>query len=247
MNNLAKANAKRLIEKYYFNSQKELNDNFESLIVAEGLIIIEEELNDYEGRILFDEENGVITINKNSEERQKRFTIAHEMGHFYNESGKGNFKCGFNELYNYNKNIREINANEFASELLMHEKWFKELSDKKKITKELFSEISEEFNVSISAAVIRYSTIGYYPIATVMSTNGIVKWVSINKDFSYKYIRINRKVSELSYTSDFFEGKEIPEIEDIPARAWFNEDYNLRDKDKRIYEMNMRFPQIVDT
>lgn len=241
MNTLAVANANKLINKYLFKDPKELNENFEAVIYEEGLILKEEELKNCEGRILFDDERGLITINSNIEDkRQKKFTIAHEMGHFFNEKGNGSYKCGFEEIFGNNKSyVREANANDFAAELLMHNEWFSEFTSTKKISVKLFEGISEYFDVSLSAAVLRYSIVGYYPIAVIMSTNKIIKWTSINKNFRFQFIRIGKNVSDLSYAFDFFEGKEIPLYEDVPVVAWFSEDFKLKNREERIYEMNI--------
>ena len=240
MNNLAKANAVRLINKYCFKSPKELINDLENMLYAEGLYIKEEEIYDCEGKILFDNNCGVITVDSMSDDKQKRFTIAHEAGHFFNEKGSGSYKCSFNEFYGSKRNYeREANANDFAGELLMHEKWFVEFTGSQKISYELLSSTAEYFDVSLSAVAFRYSIIGFHPIAVVMSTNKIIKWVSINKNFSYQFIRVGNKVSDLSYAYDFFENKEIPKYEDIPAEAWFKEDFKLKNRNARIMEMNI--------
>ena len=100
------------------------------------------------------------------------------------------------------------------------------------------------FNVSLTAAAIRYTEFGYYPAAIIMAKESVVIWKAINKNFPYQFIRPKSKVGELSYTYDYFNGKEFPpEGEDIPARAWFGEDFNLKDREARIWEMIIPFPR----
>lgn len=240
MNNLAKANAVRLINKYCFNSPEELNKDFENMLFAEGMYIKEEELNNCEGKILFENNSGVITVNSLSDSNQKRFTIAHEAGHFFNEKGTGSYKCGYDEFYGLKRNYeREANANDFAGELLMHQKWFVEFIGIKKITFELMKETSEYFNVSLSAVALRYSVIGFYPIAVIMSKNKIIKWVSINKNFRYQFIRVGAKVTDSSYAFDYFENLNEPNCEVVSAEAWFKEDFKLKNRNARIMEMNI--------
>lgn len=121
----------------------------------------------------------------------------------------------------------------------MHEKWFVEYVKRKKVDARLLKDTAENFTVSLTAAAIRYSEVGTYPTAVVMSTGGLVKWSSINKEFPIQFIRWGVKCSEHSYTSDFFQGKEIPfEAEDVPARAWFRESFYIKDTD-RVFEFNI--------
>ena len=267
MNILAKANAVKLIDRYCYDSPSELN--LEELLYAENLKLKEEPLLNCEGKILFDGTMGIITVNSNfKDHNQKRFTISHEMGHFFNEKAltppnllpnrdrlfsKGEelnrvvfYRCGFESFYGKERNsIRESNANDFAAELLMHELWFVEKVKGKKLNAELLKDTAAFFNVSLSATAIRYTEIGHYPCAVVMTTNGVTKWKSISEKFSYQFLRVGNKVSELSYTFDYYKGDKFPEGgDDIPAEAWFPEDFGLRKRrDARIWELVFPFPK----
>ncbi|MHB8858646.1 MAG: ImmA/IrrE family metallo-endopeptidase [Thermoleophilia bacterium] len=72
----------------------------------------------------------VIGVNKNHPEVRQRFSIAHELGHFisgHDDFAGGNkyFKDGtFN--YGDSQNRSELEANEFAAELVMPEKFLRE-------------------------------------------------------------------------------------------------------------------------
>lgn len=250
MNILAKANAVKLIDRYCYDSPSELN--LEELLYAEDLKLKEEPLLNCEGKILFDGTMGIITVNSTiKDNNQKRFTVSHEMGHFFNESTspltlkneRGMYVCGYNEFYGARRSIGcESNANDFAAELLMHEPWFKEKVKGKKLNAELLKDTAAFFNVSLSATAIRYTEIGHYPCAVVMTTDGLTKWKSISENFPHQFLRVGSKVSSLSYVSDIFEGKPYPiDGEDIPAEAWFPESYYLK-KDERVIEFNIPFP-----
>jgi Zn-dependent peptidase ImmA (M78 family) len=244
MNPLARANAVNLINKYYFQSPLELD--LENLLYAEGLFLKEEELIDCEGKIIFDSLNGIITVDSlNKNEKQKRFTIAHEMGHFFNERNLKStcenifYKCSYDEIHGEKSNSnREANANKFAAELLMHDRWFTDFVKGKKLNAKLLQETSEYFNVSLSAIATRYAEIGTHPAAIVFCKKGIIKWSVINKGFPFQFIEWNRRVSNLSYVYDIFEGKEYPKDgEDVPTEAWFN-NWNKDNRLNRVNELN---------
>lgn len=245
MNITAKANARLIIRKYGFESPAEIN--LEGLIYAENLFLREEELAGCEGKIIFNDTTGIITVNSIIKEAgQKNFVMAHELGHYICESGSKQFnegtitiKCKFEDLNGINKTKREETANSFAGELLMPEEWFKTFVNKKGISKNLISETADYFKVSLSAAALNYSRIGQRECAVVLSKDGVIQWSSIHKEFKYQFIRAKKGVSKLSYTFDFFAGTPLPTSEEeIPAEAWFNECYNINKQD-RIFELNI--------
>ncbi|MCX8167234.1 MAG: ImmA/IrrE family metallo-endopeptidase [Candidatus Micrarchaeota archaeon] len=236
-------NAIKLIEKYCYESPQELD--LLKLLYAEDLKLKEEPLNDCEGKILFDNEMGLITLNnKIKDERQKRFTLAHEMGHFFNEKHlielkKNNYTCGFEEFYGLNKSKRwENKANEFAAELLMHKPWFQSFTKNKLPGMELIQETSEYFKVSLTATALRYVFIGQYPTAIIMSKDGKVLWSAINEYFPLKWIPVGYKVRKESAAYDYFDCKEVQKCKDlIPAYTWFSDDFKCP-RDLYFYEQN---------
>jgi len=266
MNPLAKANAVQLLRKYCYSSQDELN--VEELLYAEGHYLIEQPLTHAQGEIRFDGSFGLITVDSGiTSYGQKRFVIAHELGHFYNEAltqplpkgegkaltqpllkGEGEnavfYRCGFDSFYGSERmRLRESNANDFAAELLMHEEWFTSAAGKQNISKKLLAGLADQFSVSLTAAALRYAEIGYFPTAVLMVKERKIAWKAIHQKFSFQFCKVGSTVSTLSYTDDFFKGSAVPlDGEDIPAEAWFPEDFGLRNKrDARIWELVFPF------
>jgi Zn-dependent peptidase ImmA (M78 family) len=220
--------ALELIEKYNVDSPAGLN--LEKIANEEYLFIEETNTTEYQGRIKFNDEYGLISINKNiSDLGAKRFTIAHEMGHFYLEK-KEHFNkhiCRFANIYSKEK--LEADANKFAAELLMHRPWFNKIILNRPVNMELMKEVSENFGVSLTAAAIRYAEIGQYPIAVIMSHDGKVEWNYINEYFPFNWIPEGYRVRKESSAYDFFNGKEAQTCDDlVPAYTWFSEDSNCK-------------------
>ncbi len=225
--------AKLLLEEYNIKTAADLD--LEELAGAEYLIVEEEDLSNHLGRISFGSEYGLIKIDsKIKEPGQKRFTLGHEMGHYFNErdaltgsriksgtgseiksgtgsrikSGTGSlskregeaegrtYKCTAATLLS--NTGREGDANEFAAELLMHKPWFRDYVRNKKINFELIKDIAINFNVSLTAAAIRYASIGKYPAAVILSKNGKVAWSYISEYFPFKWIPKGYKVRKES-------------------------------------------------
>jgi Zn-dependent peptidase ImmA (M78 family) len=138
-----------------------------------SIFIEEEELgNDISGVLIREEDKSIIGVNSSDSDNRKRFTIAHELGHFIMHQGneihidrtfKVNFRDKNSSLAN---NIEEIEANAFAAALLMPEKKIKQFVNQR-LTQgidvedsEELRDISEKFQVSKQALLIRLSKLG---------------------------------------------------------------------------------------
>jgi Zn-dependent peptidase ImmA (M78 family) len=143
--------------------------------IAEGLnlIIQEEKLEgDLSGVLLRDVDKTIIGVNSAHSENRKRFTIAHEIGHYLLHKGnpvhidrtfKVNYRDQSSSLAN---NVEEIEANAFAAALLMPEKLLKQFYNKKlkegidfEDSDEL-EQIAKDFKVSKQALMIRLFRLG---------------------------------------------------------------------------------------
>ncbi len=242
-NNPAKI-AAELIDNYCIPSPDKLD--IEEIVWAEKLVIKEIPLRNYMGMINFNSNYGLITINSNSmEATQKKFTLAHEMGHFFNERNKPDHLkgCRTEDLSNFKSHKHnEENANIFAAELLMHRPWFNDFTKDRDINFNLLKEIAEYFNVSLSAAAFRYINIGRHPAAIIFSRKGIVEWSAFHDFFPLKFLTRGYKVPKDSSAYDFFNGKTMQTEPDlITAKSWFAEDFNCRPT-TYLYEQNVAMP-----
>lgn len=114
----------------------------------------------------------VIVVNEaNSEERQ-RFTIAHEIGHFLLHSAQATHVDDMDtadpvfyrdEISSQAVQLKEIEANQFAAELLMPQfklkKDISELKEKNLGMSEIISQLAEKYMVSQSAMAIRLNKV----------------------------------------------------------------------------------------
>ena len=114
--------------------------------------------NNVAGKIVFSNDEKAIYVNKNDIPVRKKFTVAHEIGHFvlHHGGGDGNFRMvdyrGMNEGFDQ----REWEANQFAASLLMP----KEMTERKWRELQDVDDLAAEMGVSKMAAAIRLMNLG---------------------------------------------------------------------------------------
>lgn len=174
---------------------------------------------------------------------KKRFVIAHEIGHFELHEHLLNSKRPHTDtkfsLNNwYAKGKHEMEANDFASEILMPSHLFKRMVRAKPFNFDLISEVASSFETSMTASVIKYQGLGDFPIAIIFTENKEVKWSSFSEDFHSQYIPKGMNVPEFSVANDFYVDGILPdEPEEVSAMEWFCEDRNIENfKDITFYE-----------
>jgi len=238
-------NALNLLKKYSIDKPDNLN--LEEISYAERLIVDEEPMENCLGRTQFKKDIGLVKINSNiTDKGQKRFTLAHEMGHYFNEKDIRQYSmyaCTVDDINSFNSNkIFENNANEFAAELLIPTDWFKKFTGKRELNVDLIKETAQYFNTSLTATAIKYAVHGTIPSAVIMSKEGKVVWHCPNEYFPLKWIPKDYKLNKYSGAYKFFKGRETTQEENlIQASVWYFDDYNCRD-DVYLFEQNVFMP-----
>lgn len=158
--------------------------------------IREERLSGLEGGLITsaDKSEGAILVNADRDEKRKRYTIAHELGHYLNPWHKANssegFRCASRDLAaeRFQQGDRaaqmEVEANEFAAALLMppnlvHEA-MRRLSG---IDISHILAMSSRFEVSREAMARTYVGALDEPAAVVFSKENIIRYVRKSQYF----------------------------------------------------------------
>ncbi|SHF82165.1 protein of unknown function [Flavobacterium fluvii] len=113
----------------------------------------------------------VISFNENEGKERKRFTVAHELGHFFLHSKNQPLFIDKTPKIMYRNNasstgevLIEREANAFAAALLMPQKLIIEEIDKlqENDASKIISKLADKFKVSEQAMSFRLSNLGYY-------------------------------------------------------------------------------------
>ena len=149
----------------------------DQIATALGIRITLDEVDDkLSGFLLRDKHDGrtVIGANKSHPKNRQRFTIAHELGHFLLHEGElvhldeemGSFTVDFrDEVSSRGEDVNEKEANYFAAELLMPEKFLRQDLRGKRL--DLFDDgeelqkLARKYKVSTQALTFRLTNLNY--------------------------------------------------------------------------------------
>jgi len=101
------------------------------------------------GKLTYRSGEPIILVNGHDSRRRKRFTIAHEIGHYLDGAEEDVARDGVS-------NLEEFGCNEFAASLLMPERWFR-ADVREGYTN---AELSAMYDMSLSAVRVRRETLG---------------------------------------------------------------------------------------
>lgn len=212
--------------------------------------LIEEPLTNCDGKIIFGNSKSIIKVNSQIQfPERKRFVIAHEIGHLVmhkNMQLQDDTFANFNiiaGMENVLKNGKqELEANEFASELLMPEKLFLKEARGKPFSPLLIKRLAERFKASLTATVFRYLQFDLHPICLVFINDGKVKYWKKSDDLKVWMSDYNRLAppsdsvaAEYIQANYDFKYKLEEKVQVIKKSTWFSLNrYN--DEDTDFYE-----------
>jgi len=225
----ARNKAKHILEQACITKPNELSLE-ELILFLDGPEIVFEDMVEYEGKFMSLGNSSIIKVNsKIKNEGRKRFTLAHELGHFILHRNKGFINCKINDLFDwYGRKQIETEANYFASEILMPTEIFNRLTKGKRFSLNLLKELADSFNTSLTSTAIRFVQEGYDPIFLICSKDQKILWKQVNKDFNF-FIDF-KNLKEIPNTSVTFEkiskGIQYDDSQEINPMDWLIEDKN---------------------
>jgi Zn-dependent peptidase ImmA (M78 family) len=165
---------------------------------------------------------GVISVAEGLPGEQRRWAIAHELGHFETHPAANylGLCVGEDLRFSYDASGHEPEANAFAAELLMPEDLFGARCDVAKVSWTPILALAREFQVSVTAAALRFIAFTWDRVAIVMSKDGKVAWSQATRDFGRRPTR-GAALNQWSLAYDFFKKGQVSAIpETVSAQAW---------------------------
>jgi hypothetical protein len=155
-----------------------------------------------------------------TDELYRRFSIAHELGHFVLRHPSADLALPSHHRRAERRDY-ELEANRFASELLMPEHLVRAEFELSKVDLDVCRRIASRFNVSILASTIRFTELASERCAAVFSSAGKISWVRASESFRLQIPYRELLPSSLAY--GFFATGTLVELPvNVPADAWFS-------------------------
>ena len=218
--------AKKLLHSLGYSEPSDLT--IEEIAYACGFMVQYQEMDGSEGRILMNDNDVLISINSLINYQPKvNYILSHEIGH-------GILHRRIVPLFNdnhrtlsewYTKGLHEMEANQFAAELLMPAELFTRKVKSKKLALPLIEEIAEYFGASKTATFLRYKDLGPYPVMIIFIEEGLIKWKSCSEDFPYQWLTLGNKLPVYTVAGDYYY-RQVEERKPakVDAIEWFPED-----------------------
>lgn len=145
-----------------------------------SLDIVSANLDNVDGALLPSEDGKkyFILVNENiSSKGRYNFTLAHEFGHFLMHTKiQKEFSCSNKSVLGLSKDAIEVEANTFASQLILPNDIVRKISDNKSISLDNIYGLSQRQNSSLSASAIACVRLSIQPIGFVCVRDGFIKW-----------------------------------------------------------------------
>lgn len=201
----------------------------------------------FDGMLVSDEDEFHIHINTdlgNTEQSKRgRFTLAHELGHFFIDEHRIGLKTGKLQPHasfhgNAKKDIIEMEADYFAGCLLFPERKFKTRAGGKKFSLNTILDLSDSFDASVLSTVIRFAEVGTHEITAIISSHNNARWFVQSKDFPkwpFKF-KVGSRLPPTTVSGEFYTKKDskYTGIEKVYADDWFYPKDNRGDR--QMYE-----------
>jgi len=190
--------------------------------------------------------NAGILIKEGQLRGQRRFTIAHELGHFAipTHARDAGFMCLTDDMSTPTVDkSKEREANEFADELLMPKRLFvRDLKGRDPAfrTVKVLAE-PDRYDVSVTACAFRVAKLTREPCALICARGGSVMWRTWSDNFSYALPGRGDPVPADSASAAVFRGESASDNpEAVSPSAWLEP----RQQTEEVYESTFAIPAL---
>lgn len=215
--------AQKLLETYGVSHPSEIV--LEDIAWALGIEVTSAPLAGAEAHLVRVGDTGTITLSAAIVDLgRRRFALAHELGHWeLHRSISQVFFCSEADMRQYQHSGPEIEANTFASELLIPKAMIDPATLKAEPDFEIIRNWSQSFGVSLTSAAVRYAGITRHPVMAVFSDGKQVRWWRRNDErLSGLWCEAEQTIGIGSVAADLKENsRQAGVLTQVDWTAWF--------------------------
>lgn len=213
--------ADELIDFLGIDSPEEID--VEAIAYSQNLLVKYRPLDSCEAKIVGFGDKAVITVNSNqNNEGRKRFSIAHEIGHWMNDRGKA-FICDSSDIgLRFGPGNPESLANSFAADLLMPRSIARPRVNKLPFTVDGAAKLAEEFSTSLSATAIRMVQLADAP--AILAWYNQTRRIRFSRSGSVpdEIWPVDQVDHETTAFENLFGNRGITASKEVDADSWIN-------------------------
>ncbi len=167
----------------------------------------------------------MITVNQGSSEARKRFSAAHELGHWLHDRGRAAFGCTAEDLRvvaTQMRKERERRANKFAAELLLPAALFGRDARQALPSFAQVRDLATRYRTSLTATAIRLVELSPYPLLLFCSDRkGKRLWFTRSPELPQRWWPKDRPGKE-TVAQDLLFGGEKAGNAKVSMSEWFD-------------------------
>ena len=202
--------------------------DLERLCHGRGVAIRAESLRNFEG-LLIRQKRLIVYRSTIPEEGRRRFTIAHELGHWELHPDLDQLQaCTTGDIHAYRGSRYELEANAFAGELLMPKFMLAEQLRYAAPTMATVKRLATHYSMTLTASAVRLAEHTHMPVFVAFSADQRLKWyVRSEKAKPYFFKAIDSELDEESLARTCLDGPDdaMKPIY-VESEAWFPDDCN---------------------
>ena len=228
--------AERLLQELGITQPGEID--LEAIAFHLGARVRYRKLEGCEARIIGRNDAAIITIGKDCSDRRKRFSLAHEIGHWTHHKGQ-TLVCRVEESLPQGKMTPERVANNYAADLLMPRYLFSPAARVySKLNFKTVNDVADIFHTSRPATAIRLVESGHSPAFLVCHGLKGRKWFARGPDVPSRWFpRDDLDADSFAFGVLYGKNPDDPMPRKIDADAWFDR----RDASKfAVHEQTIR-------
>jgi hypothetical protein len=197
------------------------------------LEIVEVDLKSFDGALLRSRTSfsGRILVRSGIRELgRKRFTIAHEIGHYILHGDQQN-SCSPRVIEGWKEGqpLPEREADTFASELLLPTTDVTQHVNRRWPSMQVVSDIADHYGASMMAAGRKFCDVASQPCALVWSSQRVIRWFHPSPSF-VNFIEPGASLGFDSLALAAHEGRTLTDqMEEVPAEAWIKSSWLKED------------------
>lgn len=223
--------------------------NLDAICADEGLPVIVDNYRGYfDGMLVWDGRYFNIHLDSSKgntpESRRGRFTLAHELGHYFIESHREGIRAGVIPSHPSSHSVvhsdrMELEADYFASNLLMPKDRFRTVSARTRIfSLDVIKGLSDYFDTSLTSTILRFVDVGTHEVMVVFSQENKVRWSQRSEDFPKlaPKFKIGGTLPPTTVAGESFEKTNVQYtgVEKIDLEDWF--EYRGWEPGRQLYE-----------